>query len=226
MKARFLTVIGAVAILAGSSASAANLVLNGSFEDVGAPFSDGGLELPLLSTDLTGWTIVGAEIAVLDNTKPYNLTPSVGNNFLDLTGYWNIDLPKGVSQTLTGLTSGQTYAFSMDLGLRNGYCVESDTDCSGPVSASVQIGGLPIKTFTFDSDVSGNVWGTHSFNFVADSSPMKLTILGTAMPTGNYYIGLDNVTVTAVPEPSAYAMALAGLGVVGLAARRRRRAVV
>jgi hypothetical protein len=34
---------------------------------------------------------------------------------------------------------------------------------------------------------------------------------------------LGSVTVTAVPEPEAYAMLLAGLGLVGVMARRRRR---
>jgi hypothetical protein len=33
---------------------------------------------------------------------------------------------------------------------------------------------------------------------------------------------LDQVTITAVPEPETYAMLLAGLAAVGFAARRRR----
>lgn len=36
------------------------------------------------------------------------------------------------------------------------------------------------------------------------------------------YIGLDSVTVTPVPEPSAYALALAGVLIVGGISRRRR----
>jgi hypothetical protein len=35
-------------------------------------------------------------------------------------------------------------------------------------------------------------------------------------------VGLDDVTFSAIPEPSAFA-ALAGLGALGLAATRRRR---
>jgi hypothetical protein len=32
----------------------------------------------------------------------------------------------------------------------------------------------------------------------------------------------DNVTVTAVPEPETYALFMAGLGLMGLIARRRK----
>jgi hypothetical protein len=35
-------------------------------------------------------------------------------------------------------------------------------------------------------------------------------------------MGFDNFSVTAVPEPETYALMLAGLGVVGFVARRRK----
>ncbi|HEX2013157.1 MAG TPA: PEP-CTERM sorting domain-containing protein [Roseateles sp.] len=40
-------------------------------------------------------------------------------------------------------------------------------------------------------------------------------------PNNDHALAIDNFTITAVPEPSSYAMLLAGLGVVGLLARRR-----
>lgn len=42
----------------------------------------------------------------------------------------------------------------------------------------------------------------------------------------NFDVAIDNISVSAVPEPGTYAMLLAGLGMVGFAARRRRRAQV
>jgi hypothetical protein len=39
---------------------------------------------------------------------------------------------------------------------------------------------------------------------------------------GTGYIAVDNILVTAVPEPETIAMLLAGLGVLGFVARRRR----
>lgn len=38
-------------------------------------------------------------------------------------------------------------------------------------------------------------------------------------------VSYDNLTITAVPEPESYAMMLAGLGLLGFAARRRNQAV-
>ena len=225
MKTSFVAAIGAVVVLAGSSASA-QIVSNGSFESFTGVFGgDGGAQLVAASATLTGWTIVGGEIAVLESPNAYNLTASDGTNFLDLAGYSNAGFPKGLSQQLTGLTAGQTYTFSMDLGIRNGACVGSSNDCHGPIQASATI-GTASQTFTEDSAVAGNVWGTFGFDFVANSPTMTLTIRGVSLPAGNAYIGLDNVsvtpTVTAVPEPASTAMLLAGLAAVGVAVRRRR----
>jgi hypothetical protein len=41
--------------------------------------------------------------------------------------------------------------------------------------------------------------------------------------TGGQHFALDNLTINAVPEPETYAMLLAGLGMVGMAARRRKQ---
>lgn len=213
--------------LAGlATGASAQIVSNGGFESfTGAFGGDGGAQLIATSTTLTGWTIVGGEIAILRGPNSYSLAASAGNNFLDLAGYSNGGFPKGLSQMLSGLTVGQTYAFSMDLGIRNGACVGGGNNCHGPVQASATI-GTTSQTFTEASAVAGNVWGTFGFNFLADSASMLLTIKGVSLPAGNEFIGLDNVsvtpgTVTAVPEPETYALMLAGLAVVGSIARRR-----
>jgi hypothetical protein len=211
-----------------ATGASAQIVSNGSFETFTGGFAgDGGAQLTNASTTLTGWTIVGGEIAVLKTPNIYNLAASAGNNFLDLAGYTNSGFPKGVSQVLTGLTVGQTYAFSMDLGIRNGACVSGGDNCHGPVQASATIGSTS-QTFTEASAVAGNVWGTFGFNFVATSPSMTLTIDGVSLPAGNEFIGLDNVSVApgvvgAVPEPETYALLLAGLAALGSFARKRAR---
>ena len=215
-----------LAVLA--TGASAQVVSNGSFETFTGVFAgDGGAQLTSASTTLTGWTIVGGEIAVLKTPNVYNLAASAGNDFLDLAGYTNGGFPKGVSQVLTGLTVGQTYAFSMDLGIRNGACVSGGNNCHGPVQASATIGSTS-QTFTEASAVAGNVWGTFGFDFVATGPSMTLTIDGVSLPAGNAFIGLDNVSVApavaaAVPEPETYALLLAGLAVFGPFARRKAR---
>lgn len=176
----------------------ANFVANPGFETFTASFdSFGGAQLPVGSTALTGWSIVGGEVVELKNINFWDLTPSDGNYFLDLTGYTNVGFPKGVSQTLTNLTAGQTYSFNMDLGIRNGACGSSD--CTGPIQVSTSIGNTS-QTFTHNSFDSGNIWGTFGFDFTADNQSMTLTILGIS---GNQYIGLDKVSVAPVPLPAA-----------------------
>jgi hypothetical protein len=225
MKLSKIAVLPLAVLATGASAQ---IVSNGSFETFTGVFAgDGGAQLTNASTTLTGWAIVGGEIAVLKTPNIYNLGPSVGNSFLDLTGYSNAGFPKGVSQVLPGLTVGQTYAFSMDLGIRNGACVGGGDNCHGPVQASATIGATS-QTFTEASAVAGNVWGTFGFNFVATSPSMTLTINGLSLPAGNEFIGLDNVSVApavvgAVPEPETYALLLAGLAAVGSFARKRAR---
>ena len=186
----------------GMGTASANLVSNPSFETFAGTFgSDGGRQLTTGVATLTGWAITGGEIAILKNPNSYNLTPSEGNNFLDIAGYSNAGFPKGITQTLTGLTDGQTYALSMDLGIRNGACVGSG-GCTGPIQVTASVGGTS-QTFTHNSTEPGNIWGTYGFNFTAVSPSMTLSLVGDSLPRGNQYIGLDNISVSAVPMPAA-----------------------
>jgi hypothetical protein len=208
-------------VVVATSASA-QVVQNGSFESFTGTFgSDNGAQLIGSSTTLIGWTIIGGEIAILKDPNAYNLTASDGMNFLDLAGYSNGGFPKGVSQVLTGLSVGQTYTVSMDLGIRNGACVSGGNNCRGPIQVSASVAGTS-QTFTHSSTTDGNVWDSFSSNFVANESSALLTIQGLNLPAGNQYIGLDNVSVSPVPEPTSWGLMLAGLVTVGVMVRTRR----
>lgn len=64
-------------------------------------------------------------------------------------------------------------------------------------------------------------WGTTSGSFKAiDASGLQLAA-GTKLDFSELYT-TGTVSVTAVPEPESYALLLAGLGVIGFVARRRR----
>lgn len=84
-------------------------------------------------------------------------------------------------------------------------------DFSSPVA---WLGSTPTATSTFSQP-------TH----------FEYTLNGVAGQSYHLYVSgfgdgvkLDNLTVTAVPEPESYAMMLAGLGAIGMMARRRKTA--
>jgi hypothetical protein len=87
----------------------------------------------------------------------------------------------------------------------------------GAATLLVQAGGT---SQTFMQSAGG--WQTYSLDFVAAGSSTVISLSGERSPN-TYYIGLDSVSVTAaVPEPEAYALMLAGLGMVGFVVHRRK----
>lgn len=100
----------------------------------------------------------------------------------------------------------------------------SDTDYGG---ASYNIGsainyaitGLDFKLYTSAASLlaSGLSFSVNGLN----SGDYYLTVSGTATgPKGGLYAG--SIDATPVPEANTYAMMLAGLGLMGFVARRRR----
>jgi hypothetical protein len=79
---------------------------------------------------------------------------------------------------------------------------------------------------TFTGTKLDNSTVTQSFN-VSDGAPQTFTFTGfTNLASVTWadnatYHQFDNISVAAVPEPETYAMFLAGLGLMGFAARRR-----
>ena len=81
--------------------------------------------------------------------------------------------------------------------------------------------GSASQTFTHDSADAGNIWGNYGFEFTATDTTMVLKITGISLPAGNQYIGLDNVSIEAVPLPAA--IWLFGSGLLGLIEIVRRK---
>lgn len=79
------------------------------------------------------------------------------------------------------------------------------------------------NTFGDFNDVAWG-WSNASFSYTANASGAVRLVLGVVdlnddLSTSE--LRLDNISVSAVPEPETIAMLLAGLGVIGAAARRR-----
>ena len=60
-------------------------------------------------------------------------------------------------------------------------------------------------------------------SFIADSATTSIELTGVGTAHQGYYIGLDNVSLTADPVPEPATMLLFGTGLAGLVGARTRR---
>ncbi len=202
---RTAVVLGAVLNFV-TPACAINLVMNGSFETAtGISPND---TLAPGATNLDGWTVIGGGNLIWCDSSSYcNRSPSDGIFSLDLTGLTNAAPYAGVQQAIATVP-GTAYILTFDLTGR------SD---SLPVSVQASAG-----TATAPFANPSATWLTQTLPFIATAASTTISVVGTSSGGTGLDIQIDNVQVTAVPEPSTLAMLAAGIGVLLSTTRRRR----
>lgn len=200
MKKSFLT---AAAILSMSAALP-------SVASAGTVFSDNfnSYSYMLDWNPPANWSVPGpGTVDLIGVGTVFDLQPGNGS-YIDLDGSNQI---AGTLQTLASFAAG-TYTLTFDLAGNQRNDLNKTTDISlGNFNTSL----------TLSSDAA---FTTHSYTFTTTGGMLAFTDLN----GGNNNIGnlLDNVTLSsAVPEPSSWALMLAGFGLVGLAIRNRRKTV-
>ena len=158
------------------------------------------------------------------NSNFSSLSPN-GGAFMGLDGDPAANGP--LDQTIMGLTKGVTYELSFywagtELSNRTGFTT---------IGLTGSFGGDAFATTLYPNSNgpgtpgSFSGWMLENFTFTANSTSELLSFLAVGAPANNVppFALLDGVSLTAVPEPSTWAMMLLGFGGLGYAAYRRRR---
>lgn len=218
MKLTFLTSAVAATLFAAGAAHAdtTNLVTNGSFEADAITNPAGWQQV----STVTGWTssVTGNDAFELQKGSSQGGQGGFINKAADGSQYLelNTDQLTYVSQSIN-TSSATSYTLSF------AYAGRPDTPNQATSSMQVYWGDTLVDTV---SAVNG-VWTTASLTLSSTTALTSLKFMSTG-PTSAASFGsyLDNVSVTAVaaavPEPGTYAMLLAGLGMIGFTASRRK----
>ena len=234
---RTLIVLAAVAGLGGASPAFAqvanstpgNLVVNGSMDFVdasGNPSAQGGNHTAGdSSAQLTGWTFLNTGSTAEYWVSFQGQASADGGSYLgvqDLDSFLPRVNVQGVTQTISGLTVGDTYSLSFwSMSNHDGVGLQDWTVSFGTQTQT----GLQTTPNAGDT----GTWVQSSMNFTAGSTSQALTFLAQYLPGSvPEMLNLDgvvlkDVTVTSsVPEPASWAMLLAALGGALTVVRLRR----
>lgn len=190
----------ALAAIGGGASASTNYVVNGNFTDGASPW---------VSTQTDGGASDSVEIYP---SYVYGL-PCITAGCLNAEV--NANAVDTLSQTITGLTPGQTYSLVWDYGGRNG---------GGPQTLDVTFGGVAVTTDS--SDGSDAFWTFNRYTVTATSATETLSFISQPVEGSDPTYGneLTNVSLSSpTPEPAAWAMMLVGFGGVGAALRMRAR---
>jgi choice-of-anchor C domain-containing protein len=200
--------VAAAAIAAAPTLAFAttNLVADGDFSNPYSPsyttYSGG--------SSIGPWSVTGVNVDLIGGywQAPNNVA---GTGSVDLDG----TNPGGISQTL-GLIAGKTYSLSFYLS-GNPYGLDPTK------TVDVSVGGFSQNfTYVTGSNSAGNMlYAFEQVWFVAGAAnTLSFTSLDASYSTTGPVVG--GVSVTAVPEPSTWAMMLLGFGGLGFAGYRRK----
>jgi len=187
------------------------VVTNGSFT---APDGiDAGLPSGWTATSVTPDTINPLNDAPFAPTVYFLGESSDGGTFVAGTSNSTVTR-EGFTQTVTGLSIGQEYLISFEQQLS----VNSNFDDPG-----YWIVDFGSQSANSDAMFDSGLWTLQELPFVASSTSQALTFTSEKVsPTsaGNSYIGIDGVTISAIPEPASFL--LIGLASFIVAVNRRK----
>ena len=181
MKTSMVMMAAVVGCIGMTSAVSATVLNNGSFE----------------TGDLTGWTSAGniKVSAVAGSARPSDGLYGLYWNYGDLT-------PNGELSQPFAADIGTTYLLEFDFA--------KGGEFSGAAALDVKIEGLSTLLDEVVSDSTGGspgAFSSYDFSFTADSTGLVLSFADSTSGAARGFDGaLDNISITAIPEPSSIVM--------------------
>ena len=200
--------------------SQANLISNGSFES--GSFdphydSDTMIVFPGDSV-ITDWKVINSAVAWVGQNS-WDYSAQEGERFLDLTSYTGSMPFGGIEQSISTII-GQSYVVSFWIGQSNW-----ENDSVNP-SIQLSIDNIAVHTFSVAQPLPENtiMWHQFTWEFIANRTETSLSLIGNS-PANVNFIGLDNITVNAIPD-NGTSIALLGLSFGSLALLLRKQQVL
>ena len=216
-----------VSLIAAPALGQAQEFVNGSFED---PAEAANSLTEITATGVPGWTgdsIAGTTHEYIINGNIEDLSgnnygnPAFGAQYLGLNAVYHNSFHSIETQVVNGFTAGQTYELTFYIANLDGahdpniYATASEDSGSGTL----------LNGVTFTAPVEGP-YGNGTIDFVQET--MNFTALDSTVSfsfsnqSKQGVMGLDNFSVAAVPEPSAWALLGSSGALLAVLIRRRR----
>ena len=217
--------VGLALVCAPRKTGAAELLVNGGFDEIGAatPESWGGLTYYAGGGALLpGWNV---ELGSVDLTTTGSFWGPAhdGAYSLDING-WDAGRISQSFATVLGQVYNVSFAFSRNVA-----------GAPNPATATVSAGGqtFDVSAANDGSFGSGHAmrWQTAGFSFTGNGSPTSIVLAAGHGSNGGVFfdkvsVATSGIRVAAVPEPTMWGLMILGFGLTGAALRRQRALAV